>query len=164
MMAWRSAGTTDGRRLHRALDSGVHSLPVRRCPPQGAAPDTPAPAWPQVPAVADTPQRLRVTHVHVAIRPAKQAANWSTTSMCEDTAAERRAPYGDSYDINRLSRPFQQDMTYVPDLDIVTYTVSSDSTWWFVSDGTGRRQSQQRSWASTTVWSWTRITTASATT
>ena len=24
-------------------------------------------------------------------------------------------------------------MTYVPDLDIATYTVSSDSTWWFVS-------------------------------
>jgi hypothetical protein len=50
-----------------------------------------------------------------------------------DTAAEKRAPYGDSYDINRLERPFQQDMTYLPDLDIATYTVSEDSNFWYVS-------------------------------
>src|SRR5690349_5910627 len=43
------------------------------------------------------------------------------------TALEQRAPYGDSYDINRLERPFLQDMTYVSDLDIVTYTVSQDA-------------------------------------
>jgi hypothetical protein len=49
------------------------------------------------------------------------------------TAAELRAPYGDSYDINRLERPFLQNMTYVPDLDIVTFTVSSDSNFWYVS-------------------------------
>lgn len=51
----------------------------------------------------------------------------------EDTAPEERAPYGDSYDINRLERPFLQNMTYVPDLDIVTYTVSQDDIWWYVS-------------------------------
>jgi hypothetical protein len=50
-----------------------------------------------------------------------------------DTAPEKRAPYGDSYDINRLERPFLQDMTYVPDLDISTFAVSSDNTWWYVS-------------------------------
>jgi hypothetical protein len=49
------------------------------------------------------------------------------------TAPEKRAPYGDSYDINRLERPFQQDMTYIPDLDIVTYNVSQDDTWIYVS-------------------------------
>ena len=49
------------------------------------------------------------------------------------TAAEKRAPYGDSYDINRLERPFLQDMTYVSDLDIVTYTVSQDADWYYVS-------------------------------
>src|SRR5512133_3479316 len=37
-----------------------------------------------------------------------------------DTAAENRAPYGDSYDVNRFERPFMQDMTYVADLDIVS--------------------------------------------
>lgn len=49
------------------------------------------------------------------------------------TALEKRAPYGDSYDINRLERPFLQDMTYVSDLDIVTYTVSEDTDWYYVS-------------------------------
>ena len=53
--------------------------------------------------------------------------------ISEDTASEQRAPYGDSYDINRLERPFQQNMTYVPDLDIATYTVSQDDTFWYVS-------------------------------
>ena len=53
--------------------------------------------------------------------------------ISEDTAPERRAPYGDSYNINRLERPFTQDMTYVPDLDVVTYTVSGDATWWYVA-------------------------------
>jgi hypothetical protein len=49
------------------------------------------------------------------------------------TAPEKRAPYGDSYDINRLERPFLQDMTYVSDLDIVTYSVSQDADWYYVS-------------------------------
>src|SRR5690349_3360720 len=49
------------------------------------------------------------------------------------TALEKRAPYGDSYDINRLERPFLQDMTYVSDLDIVTYTVAQDADWYYVS-------------------------------
>jgi len=49
------------------------------------------------------------------------------------TAAEKRAPYGDSYDINRLERPFLQDMTYVSDVDIVSFTVAKDTDWWYVS-------------------------------
>ncbi|MBN2116563.1 MAG: hypothetical protein JW730_08330 [Anaerolineales bacterium] len=49
------------------------------------------------------------------------------------TAPEKRAPYGDSYDNNRLERPFTQDMSYVSDLDIVNFTVSKDNDWWYVS-------------------------------
>ncbi|CAG0956244.1 hypothetical protein ANAEL_00358 [Anaerolineales bacterium] len=49
------------------------------------------------------------------------------------TAAERRAPYGDSYNINRLERPFLQDMTYVSDLDIARFSVSQDEAWFYVS-------------------------------
>jgi hypothetical protein len=56
---------------------------------------------------------------------------YDVESQC--TAPERRAPYGDSYRINRLERPFLQDMTYVADLDIVTYTVGEDQVWWYVS-------------------------------
>jgi hypothetical protein len=49
------------------------------------------------------------------------------------TAPEKRAPYGDSYDINRLERPFLQDMTYVSDMDIVNFIVSQDADWFYVS-------------------------------
>lgn len=49
------------------------------------------------------------------------------------TAPEKRAPYGDSYNINRLERPFQQDMSYVSDLDILTARVSQDDNWFYVS-------------------------------
>ena len=49
------------------------------------------------------------------------------------TAAEKRAPYGDSYDITRLERPFLQDMTYNPNLDISTYMVGKDASFYYVS-------------------------------
>lgn len=49
------------------------------------------------------------------------------------TSLEKRAPYGDSYDINRLERPFLQDMTYVSDLDIVRFSVAQDVTWYYIS-------------------------------
>ncbi|MBI5952698.1 MAG: hypothetical protein HY865_13660 [Chloroflexi bacterium] len=50
-----------------------------------------------------------------------------------DTAIEKRAPYGDSYSINRLERPFTQDMTYVPDLDIVSFNLTHDEKFFYVS-------------------------------
>ena len=50
-----------------------------------------------------------------------------------DTAAEKRAPYGDSYQINRFERPFMQDMTYVPDLDIVSFNLAYDEKFFYVS-------------------------------
>jgi hypothetical protein len=49
------------------------------------------------------------------------------------TAKEKRAPYGDSYNINRLERPFLQDMTYVSDLDIARFSVVQDDVWFYVS-------------------------------
>ena len=49
------------------------------------------------------------------------------------TAAEKRAPYGDSYQINRFERPFMQDMTYVPDLDIVSFNLAYDEKFFYVS-------------------------------
>jgi len=50
-----------------------------------------------------------------------------------DTAAENRAPYGDSYDINLFERPFMQDMSYVADLDIVSYNLVHDEKFYYVS-------------------------------
>lgn len=50
-----------------------------------------------------------------------------------DTASENRAPYGDSYDISLFERPFTQDMLYIPDLDIVSFNLSSDAKFYFLS-------------------------------
>lgn len=49
------------------------------------------------------------------------------------TGADKRAPYGDSYNINLLERPFLQDMTYVPDLDIESYNMSKDENFHYMS-------------------------------
>jgi hypothetical protein len=95
-------------------------------PPQNIVPNT------AVAAVAAVTAPVAVTHVMVPSNPPASGKLVYDVSS-QDTAAERRAPYGDSYDINRLERPFKQDMTYVPDLDAVTYTVGSDATWWYVS-------------------------------
>jgi hypothetical protein len=93
----------------------------------------PAPVLtPGGPGAAEVTATASVTHVMLPSAP-PTGGKLVYDVVCKDTAAEKRAPYGDSYNINRLSRPFKQDMTYVPDLDIAAYTVSSDSTWWFVS-------------------------------
>jgi hypothetical protein len=48
-------------------------------------------------------------------------------------SSRRAAPYGDSYNVNLLERPFLQDMEYTPDLDIVTFNLSEDADWYYVS-------------------------------
>ncbi|MCL4527931.1 MAG: hypothetical protein M1282_00770 [Chloroflexi bacterium] len=49
------------------------------------------------------------------------------------TGPEHRAPYGDSYNINLFERPFTQtDMTYLPELDIVTFRLTEDANWYYV--------------------------------
>lgn len=53
--------------------------------------------------------------------------------VSKDTAAEKRVPFGDSYKINRLERPFTQDMMYIPDLDIFDFGLSQDDAWYYVS-------------------------------
>lgn len=50
-----------------------------------------------------------------------------------DTAVEGRAPYGDSYKANLFERPFLQDMTYVADLDIISYNLAYDEKFYYVS-------------------------------
>ena len=47
----------------------------------------------------------------------------------------KAASYGDSYKINRFERPFLKDMTYVADLDIVSFDVSEDVDWYYISIG-----------------------------
>jgi hypothetical protein len=82
------------------------------------------------PATAAITAVPTVTHLKTPGEPAAAKTIYDVES--QSTAAERRAPYGDSYDINRLERPFERDMTYVSDLDIYLYKVSSDTDWWYV--------------------------------
>jgi hypothetical protein len=74
---------------------------------------------------------VEITHNTSPGAPGAGKLVYDVESQC--TSAEHRAPYGDSYRINRLERPFRQDMTYLPDLDIETYQVGEDSAWWYVS-------------------------------
>lgn len=106
------------------------NLPAAQSTPAATEPVTQAPAA----AETDTPLATFTPSVNHVMTPASPNPGKLVYDVESDgTAPEKRAPYGDSYDINRLERPFLQDMTYVPDLDIVTYTVASDDTWWYVS-------------------------------
>jgi hypothetical protein len=98
-------------------------------PSQPMARIVPQVSPPTVQASTDTPA---VTHVMVPLE-VPQSGKLVYDVDTQPTGAEGRTPYGDSYQINRLERPFLQNMTYVPALDIETYTVSSDKDWWYVS-------------------------------
>jgi len=98
-------------------------------PEQNTISDTATPVVEAVPLATAT---VAVTHVMLPSSP-PVSGTLVYDVVTQDTATKRCAPYGDSYDINRLERPFLQDMTYVPDLDAVTYTVADDNTWWYVS-------------------------------
>jgi len=43
----------------------------------------------------------------------------------------QRAQAGDNYDRNRLERPFDPDMTYRSDLDLLRISISADDTWYY---------------------------------
>ncbi len=110
------------------------SLPGGQAGQQSAEPVAPEPAaqaaeaaTAAVPSATTAPI---VTHLKTPGEPGSAKTVYDVES--QSTASERRAPYGDSYDINRLERPFEKDMTYVSDLDIYLYKVSSDTDWWYV--------------------------------
>lgn len=126
----------------------------------GQAPATPQPVVVEVPATqpvmpTEKPQEVAATAEPVAVAtdaptelppaPTIEIVHLVTPDAValtgpiiydvtsEDTAPENRAPYGDSYNINRFERPFDQDMQYNPNLDIVTYNLVKDKTWNYVS-------------------------------
>jgi hypothetical protein len=108
-------------------------LPTDTPAPSTEAPPTPEPPTVEPPTATETPtQTATITHLtKPADNPPLGAKVYDVVS--KDTAPEKRAPYGDSYQINRLERPFTQDMTYVPDLDIVSYHFSQDKNWTYIS-------------------------------
>jgi hypothetical protein len=88
---------------------------------------------PLVEAVSPTSTATAIVH---ASRPANISEIGPVAYDVDDkgTAAEHRAPYGDVYKFNRLERPFTQaDMSYLPDVDILHFHITSDSAWHYVT-------------------------------
>ncbi len=102
--------------------------------PAGAQPQD-LPVATSAPIVTEAPIASATVAVVHSLTPSTSPAAGSLIYDVESsgTASEKRAPYGDSYNINRLERPFLQDMTYVSDLDIVRFSVSQDEVWFYVS-------------------------------
>lgn len=70
-----------------------------------------------------------MTPAEIVPAPAKMVDDVESSG----TGPEGRAPYGDSYKLNRFERPFLQDMTYVPDIDIHKFGVSEDQDWYYIT-------------------------------
>ena len=84
---------------------------------------------PELPTATNTPV---ITHIDYPVNSVDLGAIVYDVES-SGTAPEKRAPYGDSYDIYRMERPFTQDMTYIPDMDIATYNVMMTEDWVYVS-------------------------------
>jgi hypothetical protein len=120
-----------------ACNLGATQLPdqIITTPPQSTAPEAAsATAVVRTETATPAPETPTAAVVH-AMHPADLVATGQPVYDVESdsTAPEKRAPYGDSYDINRLERPFLQGMTYVPNLDISTFNVGEDADWFYVS-------------------------------
>ncbi|MCS6994872.1 MAG: hypothetical protein N2117_00020 [Anaerolineales bacterium] len=106
-------------------------------PPPATAPPTsnpPTQAPPTAPPLTPTMPPTETPGLNHQMFPvaALQPQSYPDVTS-KDTAAEKRVPFGDSYKINRLERPFTQDMTYLPDLDIFDFGISQDDKWYYVS-------------------------------
>jgi hypothetical protein len=117
-------------------------LPTATDTPSVSAPATQADAAIATEAPSPTPElptpelptpTLEISHSLIPstiVKPGKLIIN---DVVSVDTAAEKRAPYGDSYPVNRFERPFMQDMTYVAELDIVSFNLAYDEKFFYVS-------------------------------
>lgn len=134
------------RKSHLLFSTSIFLIIVLACglpqttstPPETEIVYVTATAEVGAPATEAPPPSETVTLVPVVnhvLFPASSSPAGSVNYDVESsgTASEKRAPYGDSYDINRLERPFLQDMTYVSDLDIATFYLSEDSAWYYVT-------------------------------
>jgi len=123
----------------------VLACTIGKAAPGSQPPATPIPPTPQAVEIKISPTAAEEEPTLAPFTPTPPVAHQMTPAaeavigqMIYDvesdvTASDKRAPYGDSYNINRLERPFRQDMTYVANLDLSTYMVGMDSDWVYVS-------------------------------
>jgi len=115
------------------LVSGQGSTPIspgstQNVVPSGSNGNNPSTSTPES---TSTPPPVNHTTTPPDVVP-KGSTNYDVDSS--GTASENRAPYGDSYNIDLFERPFTQTtMTYIPALDIQTFNLSQDITWYYVT-------------------------------
>jgi len=122
-----------------ALACGLPFFANNSPPPAATqAPVIPPPVAITPPAVVSLPTPIPPTSTPEIVHLMTPASSSSIGGIYYDvpsdgTAPEKRAPYGDSWDINRLERPFMQDMSYISHMDIVTYNLTADADWIYIS-------------------------------
>jgi hypothetical protein len=85
---------------------------------------------PTIPAATPT---IVISHSLVPSTSIDKAKLTINDVVSVDTAPEKRAPYGDSYKSNLFERPFMEDMAYLADIDIVSYSLAYDEKFFYVS-------------------------------
>ena len=71
--------------------------------------------------------------------PPNNTASWLTDAQTPSNAKNDYAVIGDDYSHNQFERPFDKELAYRPDLDILSATLTLDSQWYYVTiklDGT----------------------------
>ncbi len=108
-------------------------LTLQGCNLPGTVPPTETAAPPTEVSATELVSVIPTEIQHQTIPVSAPAAKPYPDVTSKDTAPEQRAPYGDSFDINRLERPFTQDMNYIPDMDIASFSISDDGEFYFVA-------------------------------
>lgn len=113
------------------------NLPVGG-PPPVTAPPPEAPTLPVLPSPTSmeqeqaTEEPFAVSHLLFPVEISDYGIlNYDVESS--GTGPQKRAPFGDSYRMNLLERPFDQDMNYIPDLDIRTFRLTTSDIWYYVT-------------------------------
>lgn len=115
------------------------NLPVGG-PPPVTAPPPEAPTLPVLPSPTSMEQEqeqaaeepFAVSHLLLPVEISDYGIlNYDVESS--GTGPQKRAPFGDSYRMNLLERPFDQDMNYIPDLDIRTFRLATSDIWYYVT-------------------------------
>ena len=86
-----------------------------------------------VPTTGDASTVPTVAHIMIPADTLPVPGNWVGDVDLSGTGTEKRAPYGDLYKLNRFERPFLQDMSYVPDMDIKNFNLSQDFDWYYIT-------------------------------
>ncbi len=123
-----------------AVSSAGNSQSPANPPEQSPNPNLSSPESPGSPSPAGTTTAEAPASTVSPISHVLTPGNISSTGTVmydvdsSGTASENRAPYGDSYNINLFERPFSQNtMVYIPALDIQTFGLNADDTWYYVS-------------------------------